>query len=469
LQADFEGALERREFQVSYQPIVALASNEIVGLEALVRWQHPVLGTIPPTEFIPLAEKTGFIVPLGSWVLREACRQMTTWQENLVLSPDVWVSVNVSGLQLREPDFVEEVGSILRDTSLSAHRLVLELTEGVAMENPGAAKTLLMQLRMMGARVSIDDFGTGYSSLASLRQLPVDTLKVDRSFLRGIESSKEIVDMFRAITAMAEQLSLQVVAEGIENEAQLTLVRTLPCTYGQGMHFAAPLDPDRAARVLATGLAASRPPAATDEPAALASADPPAPPARHWAASPTARVLYVAAAAVVLLVSVGLPARGDRDLARETETRDLMHQPVAPPASDVAGGASTAPPISSGAGRTTPDPSASSDTRPSRVSSNTAPVIRSVTLPVEHQHRLGSCQGVLVASRDGVAFVPDERSNDTDDAFSLRHGEFLHELEEDDLTIRSNTRTYRFKSAATVGERGRADLQRLAAALRRVR
>ena len=180
LEADFAGALDRHEFQVFYQPIVALDGHAIVGFEALARWQHPVLGIVSPLDFIPLAEKTGFILPLGLWILREACRQLKTWQQLPSVRADLWVSVNVSGLQFRHEPLFGEIKQVVTDTGLEPRHLVLELTEGIAADRPAAVKAVLMQLRSLGIRISVDDFGTGHSSLTRLRQFPIDCLKVDR-------------------------------------------------------------------------------------------------------------------------------------------------------------------------------------------------------------------------------------------------------------------------------------------------
>ena len=192
--------------------------------------------------------------PLGNWILREACLRLKAWQDSLPLSTDLWVSVNLSSVQLRDPALVEQIAEALRDSALEARSLVLELTEGIAMENPTAVKTLLMQLRAMGVRISIDDFGTGYSSLAYLRQFPVDALKVDRSFVRGMETHKDTAEIIGTLTTMAQQLGLHVVAEGIENEEQVALLRSLHCESAQGYLFAKPLDVNRAADLLKTGL-----------------------------------------------------------------------------------------------------------------------------------------------------------------------------------------------------------------------
>ena len=245
LEGDFEAALQRREFELFYQPIVSLASNEVLGFEALVRWRHPVLGMIPPVDFIPIAERTGFIVPLGNWILREACLRLSAWQTELPLSKNVSVSVNLSSVQWSDPALVDQIGEALRDSGLEPRRLVLELTEGVAMANPTAVTTLLMRLRAMGVRISIDDFGTGYSSLAYLRQFPIDTLKIDRSFVRGMVTNKDTAEIVAGVIGLSQQLGLHVVAEGIEHEDQCAQLRALNCDAGQGDLFAKPLDVEK--------------------------------------------------------------------------------------------------------------------------------------------------------------------------------------------------------------------------------
>jgi diguanylate cyclase (GGDEF)-like protein/PAS domain S-box-containing protein len=253
LEGDFEKALERHEFELRYQPIVSLATDRVAGFEALVRWRHPVLGMILPLDFIPIAERTGFIVPLGRWILREACRQLGEWRNILPAATDLWISVNCSAAQLHTPSFIDEVGEVLRTANLEPGTLTLELTEAVAMENPTATKTALMRLRALGVRISIDDFGTGYSSLAYLRQFPIDVLKVDQSFIRGIEVHNDMADIVVSLTTMAQQLGLFVVAEGIENSDQLALLRLLHCDAAQGYLFAKPLDAEKATHLLQTG------------------------------------------------------------------------------------------------------------------------------------------------------------------------------------------------------------------------
>ena len=510
LEGDLKQALDRREFHLFYQPIVSLASNQIIGLEALVRWQHPVLGMIPPLDFIPIAERTGFIVPLGNWILREACLRLKAWHDSAPLSADLWVSVNLSSVQLRDPALVEQIAETLRDSSLEARSLVLELTEGIAMENPTAVKTLLMQLRAMGVRISIDDFGTGYSSLAYLRQFPVDALKIDRSFTRGMETHKDTAEIIGTLTTMAKQLGLHVVAEGIENEEQVALLRSLNCESAQGYLFAKPLDVKRATELLKTGLPA-RPAGRRSQSRDLRRL------------SPTVRWLSVAAA-IVLLMSAGLVARfatgtqpavqsasplplekaedGPRvgtlvDPGAPIRTSDVFLESAASAApSNVKGlddrrggnglddrragsnglvdrrGGPSGPPAAKrkedrSSVRREEDLSAQSSAQhPAAVTTSSiatpeageasasateilAPAVQEITaLSVVHLHLVGSCQGRLVVSRDGVAFVPDE----TKDGFALRYTEFLHTLADGMLIIKSTTRTYRFKAAATAGK-----------------
>ena len=257
LETDLREALSRGEFLLYFQPVVCLASNRIVGFEALVRWQHPSRGLVSPEEFIPIAEKTGLIVPLGKWIVREACLQLKAWQERLDAAKDVWVSVNLSASQFTHPGLVDAIGEALRDVDLPARSLVLELTEGVAMENPAAVEDMLTRLRRMGARIALDDFGTGPSSLSCLHQYPAELLKLDRSFVRDLETRKDMREIVRAVTALAHQLGMQVVAEGIENEGQRALVRSMGCEHAQGFLYSKPVDHEGSASLLRLGF--SRP------------------------------------------------------------------------------------------------------------------------------------------------------------------------------------------------------------------
>ncbi|MGH6689061.1 MAG: putative bifunctional diguanylate cyclase/phosphodiesterase [Gammaproteobacteria bacterium] len=425
LEADFEGALERGEFRLFYQPIVSLESNEVVGFEALLRWNHPILGMISPVDFVALAERTGFIVPLGEWILGEACRQLSGWHNSIPDASDLWVSVNLSGVQLQHPALVDEVTEALRGSSLKPQSLVLELTEGIAMENPTAVKTLLMRLRGMGIRISLDDFGTGYSSLAHLRQFPVDTLKVDRAFVRGIESHKESADIVGSVTAMAQQLGLSVVAEGIENDDQARLLRSLRCESGQGNLFAKPLDVNRASDLLKTGLAPRRdrmPTHLASSHAWVARLTRARDAAGHFPIPSRVRV----AAGLLLAASAGVLLAAWFQSTPESASAQpgLIANRLLPP-EPVEGVVQTA---------ATPSPEPA------------AP--ESASLKVLHLHRLGHCQGRLIVARNAVTFAPDEKTGS--DVFAFQYGEFLHSVDVSTLTIRSHTRTYRFKAAPGV-------------------
>ncbi len=242
LETDLRHAIERQEFELHYQPIVLLRNNKLVGFEALVRWRHPQRGMVAPGEFIPTAEDTGLIIPLGWWVLQEACRQMQVWQQQFAVNPPLGMSVNLSGKQLTQPDVVERVEQILQVTGLNPNTLKLEITESSIMENAEATIAMLQQLKALGIQLSIDDFGTGYSSLSYLYRFPIDTLKIDRSFVTRMDVELEKLELVRTIAALAWNLSMNVVAEGIETQQQLSHLRALGCDYGQGYLFSKPVD-----------------------------------------------------------------------------------------------------------------------------------------------------------------------------------------------------------------------------------
>ncbi|MGH9177863.1 MAG: putative bifunctional diguanylate cyclase/phosphodiesterase [Acidimicrobiales bacterium] len=247
LKADFQRAIDNEEFLLRYQPIVRLDTGRTVGFEALVRWQHPVRGQVGPAEFIPLAEETHLIVPLGRWVLEHACRQARTWHSLYASS----MSVNLSRRQLEQPDLVEQVEGVLQRTGVVPSALTLEVTESVVMHDASSTAAVLRQLRGLGVRVAIDDFGTGYSSLATLRQLPIDVLKIDKAFVDGVTASAEDAVLVGTVIELARGLGLVTVAEGIEEEPQVEALRRLGCPLGQGYHFAKPLTADAAAAMLA--------------------------------------------------------------------------------------------------------------------------------------------------------------------------------------------------------------------------
>jgi diguanylate cyclase (GGDEF)-like protein len=244
LEADLRRALEREEFLVNYQPLMDLRSGRLTGVEALVRWQHPQRGLISPVEFVPIAEETGLIVPLGRWVLQQACRDVRQWQVRLPERAPRTVSVNLSARQLQEPGLVQDVAAALRDSGLAPQSLQLEITESVLMHDAAAAVGWLQELKTLGVQLAIDDFGTGYSSLSYLRQFPVDTLKIDKSFVDGVDREAERATLASAIIDLGRTLGLKTVAEGIEQPTQLAELTSLGCDVGQGYHFARPLGRD---------------------------------------------------------------------------------------------------------------------------------------------------------------------------------------------------------------------------------
>ncbi|MDJ0962130.1 MAG: EAL domain-containing protein [Acidimicrobiia bacterium] len=241
----------QRELDLLYQPKIDTETNEIIGVEALVRWNHPELGLILPDRFVPVAEETDLILPIGDWVLEEACRQMRSWQ---MVGLDFTMSVNVSSRQLKRGDLVESVAHALDSTGLPPALLEIELTEGTLVEDTKLAAQTLEQLRAMGVRVSIDDFGTGYSSLSYLKRLPIDCLKIDRSFIRDITVNEDAAALSAAIVGLAQSLRLDVVAEGVETNEQLTVLEELGCTTMQGFLFARPLPADQIRSLIDAGL-----------------------------------------------------------------------------------------------------------------------------------------------------------------------------------------------------------------------
>ncbi len=240
LENDLRRAIEREEFCLHYQPIVALADGRVTGFEALVRWPHHERGLVRPAEFIPLAEETGLIVPLGRWVLREACAQMQSWQQLSPAHRRLKLSVNLSGKQFAQADLCEQIERALADTNFDPRCLQLEITESVLMENAKAVVPMLSRLRDLGVELAIDDFGTGYSSLSYLRRFPIHTLKIDRSFI--MRDDCENAEIVRTIILLARNMRKEVVAEGVETPAQLATLRALDCAYAQGYLFSPPQD-----------------------------------------------------------------------------------------------------------------------------------------------------------------------------------------------------------------------------------
>jgi len=247
---DLRRAIRQGQLRLFYQPIVHMDTGHIAGFEALVRWQHPVRGLLSPAEFIPPAEDTGLIVPLGRCVLGEACLQAAAWQRRRGANRPLRISVNVSAKQLAFPGWAEEVAATLAETGLEPRHLVLEITESVLMEDAEASAAPLEELRRLGVRVAIDDFGTGYSSLGYLRRLPVDILKIDKSFIDGVAKGPHESALARAVVKLARTLGLDAVAEGVQDRRQLAELRRLRCPYGQGYYFARPQPPEVIAELL---------------------------------------------------------------------------------------------------------------------------------------------------------------------------------------------------------------------------
>ena len=250
LRGDLERAMERHEFFVVYQPIVNLSDAAAVGVEALVRWQHPERGLVSPDEFISLAEETGLIVELGRWVLEQSCLQVRRWDRTRGMPRGLGVNVNVSARQLDEPGFVAEVAAIVRASRLPAARITLELTENILLRDTERTIETLRQIKTLGVRLAIDDFGTGYSSLSYLRRLPVDEIKIDRSFVTAAARDASQLAVIRSIVELAETLKLGVIAEGIETDAQWSALRTLDAKHGQGFLFSPPVPAENVPRVV---------------------------------------------------------------------------------------------------------------------------------------------------------------------------------------------------------------------------
>jgi diguanylate cyclase (GGDEF)-like protein len=249
LETDLRRALERREFRLHYQPIISLGTGRISGFEALVRWNHPGRGLLPPAAFLTVAEETGIVVPMTAWVLKEACTQMRAWHHRpggTALS----ISVNLASPDVAQPEVVEAVWEALAGSGLEARHLRLEITESTIMQDLEGVVPLLVALKELGIGIHIDDFGTGYSSLSYLHRLPTDALKVDRSFV-GRSDTPANAAIVRTIVELAHNLDRQVIAEGVETPGQLALLRSLRCEYGQGFHFAAPLTPPDVEALLA--------------------------------------------------------------------------------------------------------------------------------------------------------------------------------------------------------------------------
>ena len=247
LEIDLRRAIALQEFQLHYQPFIDLETGKIAGFEALLRWQHPQRGFVHPVEFIPVAEETDLIIPIGAWVIEEACRQLKIWQNQFPSNYPLVVSVNLSSKQFVQPDdLVKQIEQTLKDTGIDGHYLKLEITESIAMTDVETTIALLLRLKALNLQLSIDDFGTGYSSLSYLHRFPTDTIKVDRSFVSRMGLESEDVHIVKTIITLGHNLDMYIVAEGVETAEQLALLRSLQCEYGQGYFFAKPLPPEAA-------------------------------------------------------------------------------------------------------------------------------------------------------------------------------------------------------------------------------
>jgi Amt family ammonium transporter len=249
IETELRRAVERQEFRLHYQPIVALSNQQLCGFEALLRWQHPTRGLLDPEVFIPIAEVTGLIVPIGRWVLREACRQMRAWDHEHPEGADLVVNVNLSARECLHPDLVSDVAHVLAETGLAPERLKLEITESLVLEGSEAVVQILTALRALGVQLGLDDFGMGYSALSYLQRLPVQTIKIDRSFVSRIQNAGNL-EIVRAILSMASGLAMNVTAEGVETADQAAQLKDLACEFGQGFYFNKPLTQERARDVL---------------------------------------------------------------------------------------------------------------------------------------------------------------------------------------------------------------------------
>jgi diguanylate cyclase (GGDEF)-like protein/PAS domain S-box-containing protein len=255
IEGNLRFALERNEFVMHYQPKIDLKTGGITGVEALVRWQHPERGLVGPLQFISVAEDCGLMLPIGKWVLRESCRQAKAWQDAGL--PPIEMAVNVSSVEFRNDQFLESVSTILKETGLEPRYLELELTESVLMQHAEFSVPVLQKLRTMGVRLAIDDFGTGYSSLSYLRQFPIDTLKVDQSFIHEINEDTDEATIISAVINMGCRLKHRVIAEGVETAEQLAFLRAHGCDEGQGYYFSRPMPPRETAKLLELGMAST--------------------------------------------------------------------------------------------------------------------------------------------------------------------------------------------------------------------
>ena len=249
-ETDLRTAVERGEFEIYYQPLVSLQSGRVTELEALLRWRHPSRGIVAPLDFIPLAEETGLIVPIGSWVLGDACRQVREWQRRFPREELLSLSVNLSVKQFAQPDFVAHMAGIVQSSGLDAHCLKLEITESIAIDDPDRTRGMLDELRGLGVRMYLDDFGTGYSSLGQLHRLSLDAIKIDRSFVMRMTEGPMHWQLVHTVRNLARNIGVTVIAEGVETKQQLDELRALGCESAQGYLFSRPVPASEMARML---------------------------------------------------------------------------------------------------------------------------------------------------------------------------------------------------------------------------
>jgi EAL domain-containing protein (putative c-di-GMP-specific phosphodiesterase class I) len=252
LEENLRRALDRQEFALYYQPKVNLKTGQISGAEALLRWTHPVRGQVPPAQFIGVAEACGLILPIGNWVLREACKQAQAWVDAGLRMGTM--GVNISALEFGDEKFLDGVFAILEETGLDPHFLELELTESVLMKRAESTESILMTLRKKGVQLAVDDFGTGYSSLSYLTKFRIDTLKIDQSFVRQITTTPDDTAIVTAVISMGRSLNLRVVAEGVETYEELAFLQAHRCDEAQGYYFSRPVVPEQFAKLLKTGI-----------------------------------------------------------------------------------------------------------------------------------------------------------------------------------------------------------------------
>jgi len=252
IETDLWRALERNELTLDYQPIVSLRTGNIAGFEALLRWMHPSRGVVSPLEFISVAEETGLIIPIGQWVLNQACRQTREWQKRYPQKPPLQVSVNLSPKQFMQRDLIDQISLALDSGGLSPASLKVEITEGMVMQNVESTMQMLGQLQALGVSISLDDFGTGYSSLSYLHRFPISTLKIDQSFVSSMSNTQESLEIVRTILGLARNLKMEVIAEGVETLEQAEELRSMNCDYGQGFYFSKALNANSAVRFLSS-------------------------------------------------------------------------------------------------------------------------------------------------------------------------------------------------------------------------